>query len=642
MRGKKAVPKKTTGDAIPPQVHSSSIDDEEEEEEEDLSSLSETSSSEEEADSDKEDKDDEQELVSTREEKKHRGGRKKGQSYRSSYDIGTLKAAYAAVVEDGMAVYAASKKFKVPQSTLRDRVLGRISADVTTSGPPTIFTAEEEAGIANYVKLFADIGHPLSRNKVRQMAGELAAQLERRGFTDGKILSLRWYYKLMDRFPNTQTQKFSNSKLQEIGYGYYKKLAEVIEDYGLEDAPKRVLSLDEICVRTEESSLKMICRNVTDENADIAVVCKDDARITFLGCASASGKKIPPCFVFASNSDNPSRKTVSKIQHGAVVKYSPTGECTSQILKEYFESHFSQFVKVGPKSKKHILFYNSRRMCIPLLLWLWSESHNVMFFPLPLHRGPSKDPVTLRSTGCLYGVSQSYEMEQKQFEDKNPDIKFTSSDACKILSRIYSGLSVSHFEHMFRLMGVFPLPDRNPGMLRFDKIVDDMKHEGKQKRRRAKKKPVALNTEASPPIKKRRKAIVKTKSKPVVRPIILSKSRKSMDRIRHSVPVDWSGIIAPDEIISVPVVSGGGDEEDSVDEGRDGYAGNAAAHYKSQGIENGVTLEPDAEGVAGGGSQQSFHVYIQSAECVTQGADIDTDNIVVAEEVVIVNTVEDV
>ncbi|XP_046578645.1 uncharacterized protein LOC124286324 [Haliotis rubra] len=639
MRGKKPEPKKTTGDSIPPQVHSSSMD-EEGEEEDDLSSLSEASSSEDSADSEKEDKDDDQGLVSTREEKKHRGGRKKGQSYRSSYDIETLKAAYAAVVEDGMAVYAASKKFKVPQSTLRDRVLGRISADVTTSGPPTIFTAEEEAGIANYVKLFADIGHPLSRNKVRQMAGELAAQLQRRGFSDGKILSLRWYYKLMDRFPNTQTQKFSNSKLQEIGYGYYKKLSEIIEDYGLEDAPKRVFSLDEICVRTEESSLKMICRNVSDENADIAVVCKDDARITFLGCASASGKKVPPCFVFASNSDNPSRKTVSKIQHGAVVKYSATGECTSQILKEYFESHFSQFVKVGPKSKKHILFYNSRRVCIPLILWLWSESHNVTFFPLPLHRGPSKDPVTLRSTGCLYGVSHSYEMEQKQFEDKNPDIKFTSSDACKILSRIYSGLTVSHFEHMFRLMGVFPLPDRNPGMVRFDKIVEDMKHDGKQKRRRAKKKTIALNTEASPPVKKRRKSKVKVKPRPIISPVTMKKGVKVTDRIRHSVPVDWSGIIAPDEIISVPVVSGGaGDEGVMDDEGSTVLAATAGAHYRLQGIENGVTLEPDVDG---GGSPQTYHVYIQGAECVTQGADIDTDNIVVAEEVVIVNTVEDV
>ena len=49
------------------------------------------------------------------------------------------------LINKGESIYKASRKTGVPESTLRNRKLGRISVSTVKSGPTTLFSKDEES-----------------------------------------------------------------------------------------------------------------------------------------------------------------------------------------------------------------------------------------------------------------------------------------------------------------------------------------------------------------------------------------------------------------------------------------------------------------------------------------------------------------
>lgn len=75
--------------------------------------------------------------------------------------------AYNAVKYQGMSLRGAATAFNVPESTLRDRVHGRVSLECNRPGPPTFFTFDEEKKMVDHILFMSKIGYPYTRNQVR-------------------------------------------------------------------------------------------------------------------------------------------------------------------------------------------------------------------------------------------------------------------------------------------------------------------------------------------------------------------------------------------------------------------------------------------------------------------------------------------
>ena len=74
-----------------------------------------------------------------------------------SYDPQNLTDAYTAVLEDGLPVERAAKRYDVPITTLKDRVRGRIDVETVKPGPAPLFTQEQECALANYLRTMSEI-----------------------------------------------------------------------------------------------------------------------------------------------------------------------------------------------------------------------------------------------------------------------------------------------------------------------------------------------------------------------------------------------------------------------------------------------------------------------------------------------------
>ena len=107
--------------------------------------------------------------------------------------------AYQAVREMNMPVKRAARQYGVPQTTLRDRVAGRIDPETVSSGPQALFTQEEEALFVNHLKAMAELGYGYSRSEVIDQASNYAVSLGKRD--KDHPLSDRWFRGFLHRWP---------------------------------------------------------------------------------------------------------------------------------------------------------------------------------------------------------------------------------------------------------------------------------------------------------------------------------------------------------------------------------------------------------------------------------------------------------
>ena len=108
-----------------------------------------------------------------------------------------LTNAYKSVKEERLSVLKASKIFRVPENTLRDRVLGKIDPENVVTGKTPLFTLIEEAKIMNHFKKMSLLGYGYTQQECVDVASQYAVQLGKR--TPDKPLSMKWIKGFLSR-----------------------------------------------------------------------------------------------------------------------------------------------------------------------------------------------------------------------------------------------------------------------------------------------------------------------------------------------------------------------------------------------------------------------------------------------------------
>ena len=140
-------------------------------------------------------------------------------------------------------------------TTLRDRVAGRISIDITTTGHPTLFSQEEEALLVEHIKSMAEIGYGYTRAEVVQLASDYAHDTGKKG--EESHISQGWYYHFLKRWPELHAIKPSSlSELRakaastECVSNYFTELDKILTKYNLKDKPQNIYNVDEKGINT--------------------------------------------------------------------------------------------------------------------------------------------------------------------------------------------------------------------------------------------------------------------------------------------------------------------------------------------------------------------------------------------------------
>ena len=126
----------------------------------------------------------------------------------------------------------------MPNTTLIDRMHGRISVDVVESGTPPLFSEEQEALLAGHVQTMAEVGYEYSRQETIILASDYAINM---GLTDKEHpLSNRWLYNFLQRWPDLNLMKPRSLEVARakcatgiVIDNYFKELVRILIKHGI-------------------------------------------------------------------------------------------------------------------------------------------------------------------------------------------------------------------------------------------------------------------------------------------------------------------------------------------------------------------------------------------------------------------------
>ncbi|XP_072384688.1 uncharacterized protein [Diabrotica undecimpunctata] len=207
-------------------------------------------------------------------------------------------------VQSGMPFKTASKLYKVPRSTLQDKVKGRTSLE-KKSGPGTNLTEEENLLVAWLFRIAA-CGFPATKTQLLDSVQLLLKELNRpNNFVDGRP-GRKWYELFLKRHPklstrisqnltcarNTITENRIRQWFIEVG-----TFLESTNNRNITFDPSRVFNCDESAFFLAPKGDKMLVRK--GDRTVYSFVTNDEKECpTTLVTCSASGQILPPMIVF--------------------------------------------------------------------------------------------------------------------------------------------------------------------------------------------------------------------------------------------------------------------------------------------------------------------------------------------------------
>ena len=359
--------------------------------------------------------------------------------------------------EDGLSVCGAARRYAVPETTLRDRVAGRISIDITTTGHPPLFDQEEEALMVDHIKRMAEIGYGYTRAEVLQLANDYAHDTGKKA-QDCKI-SNGWYYHFLNRWPELHAVKpASLSELrakaasQESISNYFTELESILIKYNLKNKPEYIYNVDEKGINTGGGKPPNI---IAARNKKAQVVASERAQtVTVLGCGSASGALIPPYLVFPGKRMLPELLKGSTPGCDGTVSMTGTGYSNTEIFTNYVKHHFLRFIPNRDPNQPLLLLYDGHKSHISISLIQWAREHNIILFVLPPHCSHILQPMDV---GCFSPFETLYQQETHRFMRQFSGQSITRYDVCALVCNVYEhALSPSNLRSSFKKTGIYP------------------------------------------------------------------------------------------------------------------------------------------------------------------------------------------
>jgi hypothetical protein len=164
--------------------------------------------------------------------------------------------AYMAIKEQKLSVWKAAKVYGVPETTLRQRALGRVDPEKSSSGVSPVLSLDEEAVFVDHLKVMASFGYGYTRAEVVNMASEYAFSLGKRD--RNHPFSIKWFKGFMKRWPDLSVTKprslsaaRAKSTSEDVVSSYFKELDTILKKYDLSDKPQCIYNIDEKGLQTE-------------------------------------------------------------------------------------------------------------------------------------------------------------------------------------------------------------------------------------------------------------------------------------------------------------------------------------------------------------------------------------------------------
>ena len=363
-----------------------------------------------------------------------------------------MKLAMQAVVEKGMSIRTAAEIFRVPKSTLGDRISGRVLPGMT-SGPARYLSQREEEELVTFLCRTSSIGYGRCRKEVISLVERiLLARGEHKKVTNG------WWQSFLKRHPQLTLRTpaaLSYSRVQAADEdslnAYFDILEEALEENDLISQPCRIFNVDETGLSLNPPPLKTV--HVKGQKNPSQCSSGNRSQITIVGCISAGGQIMPPMVIW-------NRKTVppqlAQMEcPGTIYGLSTKGWIDQKLFDLWFRKHFLRY---APTDRPLLLLLDghSSHYC-PDTIKLAAEE-GVIVFTIPPHSSHITQPL---DKGMYGPLKMAWRQICHEYLAENPGISIGKHNFSSLLSKAWlQSMSPKNAIAGFKTTGVYP-PNRN-------------------------------------------------------------------------------------------------------------------------------------------------------------------------------------
>ena len=359
------------------------------------------------------------------------------------FDADNLKKAYGAVSHQNMSVCQAAKVYKLHASVLGDRFKGRFAHLAFKSA----LSQEEEKILYDHLEYMKSVGYEYTEKQITDMAAEFSIALDKKSVADPRFGEY-WFKKFKERYIKAAKQKElmalkSKMASKDIIDSYYEDLKTVLDKHDLTEHPDNIYILDEITLPLERETEN------TQNNLGSASL-DQSGTLTLIGCGDASGGLVPPYLVLPCQDWDDSY--LDGMCSGVGGECTKSGLSNTPAMKNYIESHFKKFVRLGKKQRPTLIFYDGHKLPLTLILKTWAEQNNVIFHVIPAYASC----LLGFDVGCFSGLAEAYSQECLNMRELK-NINTAKDKVGKIVNHCYLKLTTpSTLMAGFSRIGIYP------------------------------------------------------------------------------------------------------------------------------------------------------------------------------------------
>ena len=377
-------------------------------------------------------------------------------NYKTAYSQDNVKDAVRDVKTNGMSLRKASKKYKIPLGTLRNKVIGAHSGNV---GRPAQLDEECVKQIAKCVDILADWKVPLSGSEVCLLVkGYLDAKGAKSDVFKNNLPGPDWLENFTKK--NNFSQRFAgNVKINraevspEVINTYFDHLDEALKDHQGTIFPANIYNYNETNITDNPGAKKVLVRRGRRRVERKAEHSKQ--AISMMFCGNADGNYLPPMVVYKAK--NVYLEWCTGGPAGTVFECSRNGWFDSRTFEMWFLKIFLPNATERRLSAESpiLLLGDNLPSHFSTLVIEECLKHNIIFITMPANATHLCQPLDVAVFGPL---KRSWrEILNRWRKDTRRKGTIPKTQFPGLLKQLCETLSSHNLKSGFRGTGLFPL-----------------------------------------------------------------------------------------------------------------------------------------------------------------------------------------
>ena len=395
-----------------------------------------------------------------------------------------IKLAVQAIRDTGISVRTAASAFNVNRETLR-RHLGQLKSsdtDINTAtlersfNFKTVFTAEQEATLKDYLVECSVLGHGLSRKQCRQAAYDLAMKNKipmPNSWSKYEIAGEDWVKGFLKRNPDLALRKGEacslaravcfNKNTVNTFFNNLEKVYKRVPNLVIEN--KRIYNLDECSTTTVQTPRKVISPKGSKQ-VYVNTSTERGTLVTTCAIICASGQMLPPAMIFPRVKYVP--KMLNNCYPGTLGLVNPSGWMTSALFVKVLE----HFIKCTQSTKENptVLILDNHESHVTLEAVELARQFGVILLTLPPH---TSHKLQALDVGIFSPFNRHYDSAMCGWMMKHPGQHVTIYEIAGLVGEaLPAACTPQNIQSAFKATGIFPF-NRNifPGKPTSNKLA---------------------------------------------------------------------------------------------------------------------------------------------------------------------------